>query len=360
MGTIVVHAGRPKSGSTSIQAFLAGHATALRAEGVDVVVPAPATAGGDRLVLAPVVTPDGGAAPPALANGGSLHWRLQAADDPAPLLADLVDQLDRRARQHDVVVLSGEALSLAVAGGDPGLLGALDELARRHRVRLAYYVRPQHAELEAQWCQAWRMDLGAEQATPADFVRLRASWLHHDRTRDLVAELAPGVELVLRPLLPTVLADGDAVVDLAATFLGSAGQRLVADAPPGRRWNPSLPLDLVNALRVELPGRFRPSPEHDADARRLRRAGWWRDLPPSPDAVRSRAVLQRWCRAELEPGNQRCIAAEGWPVADLVPPVPSDAPGGADLAELDELWCPAPSPRTAELAAAALACIDGG
>lgn len=359
MGSIVVHAGRPKAGSTSIQAFLAANASELRRRGIDVVVPAPGTPGSSRLELEPVESPTDGTVSPARANAGSLHQRLRAASAPEGVLRDLIDALSARARVHDVVVVSGEALSLFVAGGHPGFLGALATLADRHPVHVAYYVRAQHDELEAQWCHAWRTDPDGPQSRPSALVRVRASWVHHDRTTDLVAELAPGVDLAIRPLVPEVLRGGDVVTDFATGLLGDAGAEVLAAAPPGRRWNPTLPLELVNALRVELPGRFLPSPVTDAQVRRLRRRTWWRDLAPSPEAARGRLVLQRWCRAELEPGNQRLIAAHGWPVDHLVPPVPDDAAGGTDLGALDELWCPRPSARTAGLAARVLASIEG-
>jgi hypothetical protein len=90
-------------------------------------------------------------------------------------------------------------------------LGALDDLANRMRVRVAYYVRPQHTALEAAWRQ-WGFRSGL---SPSAFLDKRLNSLRYHHTYVHVTEAAPGVEFTMCPFHRDLLIGGDAVVDFA-------------------------------------------------------------------------------------------------------------------------------------------------
>lgn len=353
MGIVVIHAGMPKTGSSSLQAWLAEQAHRLRGRfDVQVLVAGIRSGNENRggLVLA---------APrfPRLEAGRLAKLYDAWGRDRQPEIDEsLLAQLDARAERARITVISSEALAGRFHRLDGVFLGRLSELGQRHEVRVAYYVRPQHTALEAAWRQwGFRSD-----QPPSDFVRRRSRQLDHFRTWRGIRPRAPSVSFEVRPFRTDLLWSGSLVDDFAQHFLGVQIERVRDRREPlDARVNRGLPLDLVNALGA-LPAGILWSGGHgnrrlNAVKPLLARL----EVPESETVRRSRTVLQAYAHRTFEDGNRRLISALGWPTAAFVPPVDAGAEGdvSADVSELDELW--APEAARAELGAAVARAVFG-
>ena len=154
MGTVVLHAGMGKAGSTSIQAWLAENVVRLRGLETSLLVLREASedSTGEPLRLTPYTSgsADSNLIGMALTpDGGEIESYLDS----------FFEQLGAAATRGRVVVFSAERMAEFFFRGLPGFLGRLDELGGRHRVRVAYYVRPQNTALEA--------SVGLSQRSPA-------------------------------------------------------------------------------------------------------------------------------------------------------------------------------------------------
>ena len=338
MGTLLVHAGRSKTGSSSIQRWLGDNARRLRSEA-------------GLHVLTVTRGADGGGFAAAECHGGSAksfvgHWPLDA-DRAAAVFKVLGHELETR----DSVVVSSEGFGRWLHERNEGVLPQLDLLARDHDVRVVYYVRPQHTALEAAWRQ-WGYRTGR---SPSDYLESQVESLHHGRTVTHARAAAPHVSFVVRPFRKDLLESGDVVTDFARVFLG-----LPAAASTDRPgWeNAGFPLELVNILRYAPAGMFWTSP-HDNSAigslRRLGVADW--DLPAGKRTQESRRVLQAYCHREYEQGNQELIRQFDWRADYFVPPAQPGSAGGAELTELDQLWEPDASEAEQKVIFCALAAL---
>lgn len=326
MGTIILHAGMSKTGSSAIQGYLVRGQRELAAAGVVVAAGRPDGAGVrvEEFRSGPV-------------NSGDLvpHLRDPSAGPAAAM--SLADELDRLARGHPWVVLTGEAFEQPFWRPDHDVLAALQQLAGRHHVRVAYYVRPQHTALEAAWRQ-WGFRSGW---SPAAYLRDRARAGDRYRYRYLstlhrVRELAPDIDLAMRPFRRDLLVGGDVVTDFVSTFLPVHARTpdVVRDD------NVGLALDLVNMLQFPAGAPLWTSAHHNRLFNHVKQLYADVDAAPSPDALRGRDVLQAWCHETFEPENQDLVRALGWRTDAWVP---AGAGAPSDLALLDELWrAPAP------------------
>ncbi len=322
MAEIIFHAGMPKTGSTSIQAWLAAHLDLLE----------------NRGITAMRITRHGGAGgpislvPSTAADAMSVWFREanRKAGRPA-VTAEICDAIDDAAACHDRIVLSGESYEVLFNNSGPDALTHLDALSRRHRVRVAYYVRPQHTWLESAWLQ-W----GFRHTQAPDF------WLTWQRPRiDYFGTLcnvrsgAPNLPFEMRPFRRDLLMGGNVVSDFGRVFLD------LVDEPSLDRWqlgaNESLPLDAAILLRGAPLGMFWSSIH---DNRRLyplkHLIAQWK-IGDTELAIRSRAILQHYAYETFEEGNQRVIAELGWPTEHFVPP-PAPTDDGEELAVLNDLW----------------------
>lgn len=328
MGTIVIHAGMPKTGSTSLQRWLARRAGALRSEhGIQVLV-ARAGPPGRGLVL-------GAPRFPRLEAGRLAKLYDGPGSRRGALNERLLAQLDARAGRAPLTVVSSEALAGGLHRLDEPLLAGLGELACRHRVRVAYYVRPQDAALEAHWCQ-WGFRSDQE---PSRFVALRSRQLEYVATWTGVRERAPGVAFEVRPFRRDLLHAGDIVGDFAHHFLG-VEQAVLPRSAAGAWDNQGLPLDVANALRSVPDGILWTHGHGNRRLDAVRRIVTKLDLPESEAARRSRLVLRDYAHERFEIGNLRLISALGWPTDGFVAPRTGErSPLAPDeLAALDELW----------------------
>jgi hypothetical protein len=329
VGTIIIHAGMAKAASSTVQRWLAAHAPELEAE--HSIAVAVAKAGKPiRLVK---YERDGSI------NSEAMMVSTRLSQDVRTTVLDTAfTELDRFADRHPVVVISSESFSDALWRPDKDFLRRLNVLGARHKVRLAYYLRPQHTAMEAAWRQ-WGFRSGAP---PSVYLGSRDSQMHYGRIYRDVRSLAPRVGFVPRPFRPDLLDQGDIVSDFAGRFLG-----VHVPAQAVMPANRGLPLDVVNVLALAPEGVLKWAPHDNRVMNEVKRLFSEVEIPDSDEVVRSRAVLQAYCHEVFEPGNRQLISELRWPTREWVPP-PSEA-AEADLRLLDELWTPKASP--AELGA---------
>jgi hypothetical protein len=339
MGTLVIHAGMSKTGSSSIQSWLADHASWLQAERGVHLLAVRTTA-----EASPVVVPceDGSSA---------------SSVSPKPLNAagatKLFTQLNKWLQRWNTVVMTSEGFgSWFYSARARVMLPALDKFAVEHDVRVAYYVRPQHTALEAAWRQ-WGF---REPLKPSEYIRRRVESLHFLTTLDRVRDHAPHVSFVMRPFRSDLLERGDVVADFAKYFLGITDVQF----SPSDTWeNRGLPLELVNVLRYAPKGLFWASPDDNAKLRKLRRLGvteW--PITQSTKVQESRALLQAFCNREYEPENHVLSERLAWCTDHFVPPAPVDLDDECiDIGKLDELWEPEASKQEQALLFHALSAL---
>ncbi len=338
MGTIVLHAGIPKAGSSSVQEWLRKHATTLRRRhGIFVfvatcepIIPSKQTKPVHRVSL--MLHQKG-----SVNSGGLVECYLAHDSDKKAIAGAFFEQLDRAADRHPVVVLSGEAFAHVFWKGDGVFLEALDRLAHRHETRVAYYVRPQHSTLEAAWRQwGFRTD-----RQPSRFIAERARHLHYFSTYEAMRRLIPKVSFQPRPFRRDLLDSENIVVDFAKRFLD------LVDTPTlsSDLWvNRGLPLEIVNLLRKMPEGILWRSPHDNFRLNQLKRIVGRLELPASEKIRTSRTVLQHYCHEVFEEDNLKLIAALRWETDHFVPAVAS-LPKGSELglSALDTLWEPSAS-----------------
>lgn len=340
---IVIHAGMPKTGSTSLQVALRLDARRLAEDhGIHVLADA---AGG----LAPYRE-----GPTVAANAFPLryHAALQrgaAADELEGIARDHGTALAELAARHGTIVISSEALSTPLVRRDDSYLRGLNTIGDSTPVRFVYYVRPQHDALESQWRQ-WGYKSGR---APSAWVESAANDLDYAGSLEHARQVGPAVAFEARPFRPDLLRGGDVVADFFVDVLGVPDPTTETALDE----NPGLSLDLVALLRdhpelyatpgVGVGGQIETALRQHQIAKLV--AGW--DIAASPEAVRSRLILQHFSHDRFEPANRRLIAAEGWATDHFV--ASSTDPGG-QLGELDHLWQRPTDPTAAAYFRAAL------
>jgi len=343
MARVLIHAGMPRTGSSSIQRWLRDHGSWLRETGT--TTPLRATVDDARDVR--IAAGDGRSS----MNSKQVWSAYQA--EPArrrEVVTTLLEGLAREAGRHGAVTISAESFGAWFWRGDAEFAAELNDLGRSCDVEIAYYVRPQHAALEAAWrARGFRGD-----EDPSEFLWARCPHLDHRRTIDFVATAAPRVRFTPRPFRRDLLAGGNVVVDFARTFLGVE----VAPVDDPEAWrNRGLPLELANSLHwgpdAVIPDQPVGEPGEARAIERLRRLSADLDLPTSDEIRLSRLVLQQACHERFEPDNLRLIAELGWETDEWVPAVQEEV-GGATFERLDELWRPRASAAELTLIAAAL------
>lgn len=331
MATVVIHAGMPKTGSTSIQRWIIDNATRLRSErGIETLVATGGTSRNptDQVRLEPY---DSGPI-----NSGRVI-REWLANDRSPTVARrFIGDLSVYAGEAETVLVTGEALSQAFWREDETFLGGFEELASVHDVRVAYYVRPQHTSLEAGWREGGFKD---PKRQPSEWVVEQCRrGLHYLPTLETVDRVAPRVDFGMRPFVAEVLDGSNPVEDFVHHFLH------IDEECRDVHVNPGLPLELVNLLRHAPDGWFwkRLDLENYPETYpRWKFAGLFAGLDAGPSAriARSRRILRSYCRRIFEAGNRRLINRFEWPLEYLVPPGELvDDPWTLD--ELDDLWAP--------------------
>jgi hypothetical protein len=330
MGTLVVHAGMPKAGSSSVQRWLGKQGKWLRdAHGLQLIS---ARSGEDP------DRPEVALCPQGSSESDQIGGRLTPAGAKA-----LFDQLDRYLQRHEFIVITSESFAAWFYRSKSHVLPALNELAATHPTRVAYYVRPQHTSLEAAWRQ-WGFREGSK---PSDYLRGRMRSLRYFSTVEHVQGTAPSVQFIVRPFRTDLLLGGNVVTDFAMTCLG------IDDFPPlpPDQWaNRGFPLELVNLMRNAPAGSLWSGRNDNSKLSLLRNITATWSVSESPKVRRSRDLLQAFCHREFEPENQRLIRHLGWQTEQFVPPVPTQSETEAvDLNDLDHLWEPEASEEEQQL-----------
>jgi hypothetical protein len=316
---IVIHAGMPKAGSSSIQEWLEANSATVREQGYTVSVAREGESGD------PVFVPHEGGA----VNSGWVVDRVveMPATERREAVDVFVDALASCAEQYGNIVISGESFAQMFWSGSSPAFESLQRLSTLHEVRVAYYVRPQHASLEAEWRQ-WGFR-GGEQ--PSTYIERCAGHLHYATTRSTAHALAPGMDFEPRPFRRDLIDSGDPVVDFAGRFLG------VEVHEASRRANRGLPLEVVNILRAAPVGMFWDDAHDNGRIERIKQL-LGGDLFPEDDRVAlSRRVLGKYAFNRFAAEN----AELGW--EDFVP-LPDDEARIPGLEALDRLWAPTTSP----------------
>jgi hypothetical protein len=337
MGTLIIHAGMSKTGSSSIQRWLSDNVRWIQSQY------------GFRMLAVNIEDPD--TPHVVVCPSGAVASHLGYEPLSSVGVAKLFDQLNCILGDQGVALMTSEAFSSWFYSGRAKVLPTLGTFALAHDVSIAYYVRPQHSALEAAWCQ-WGF---REPFKPSEFLSRRLHSLHFTSTMRRVRDEAPGLSFTIRPFRRDLLNSGDVVTDFAKVFLG------INDAVhlSGSTWeNRGLPLELVNILRYAPSGQFWESPHDNRKLRQLRALGLgsW-PTSGSPKAHRSRTVLQAFCHAEFEPENRQMIHDLRWPTDHFVPPPTDQSDVSADLMALDDLWEPDASDWERELLFHALATL---
>lgn len=349
MGKIVVHAGMPKAGSSSVSAWLERHAGDLRKEsGIHFCV-AQAKNGVVRVLPYVRGVPYVRRSP----NSASLLVAADAADEHREgVIESFSASLDERAESKRFVVLASEAFAEFFWRPDEVFLAALQELTRRHEVHVAYYVRPQDTSLEAAWRQ-WGFRYSA---LPSAYLASRERQLRYLETYRAVGRLAPDVRFLPRPFRRDLL-DGNVATDFDRRFLRGADAPVAPDSP----WeNQGLPLDVVRALRAAPSGLLWESPHDNRAMGVVKKLVEQLDGAESEDARLSRRILKRYSHDLYEAGNRELISELGWDTDAFVQGVEHAGESG-DLSRLDELWSSRGSPLEQALLHRALAeLVDDG
>ena len=324
MGTIILHAGMPKTGSTSVQRWIIDNRKRLSEQhDLQVLVARNATSS-EEWRLQPYES--------GRVNSGPLV-KAWYAERPSSTIADrFVDDLADFATRHRAVLVTAEGLSQVFWRVDEPFLVGLEELSRHHDVRVAYYVRPQHAAIEANWREAgYKQGL----APSAYVVEQTTHGLRYWRTLDAVRRLAPSIDFGMRPFGLDLLDGTNPVEDFVAHFLS------LDEECPNVHANPGLPLQLVNVLRHSPEGWFwHGNGEVENYPRwKYKKVFEGLEVVDAPSIVRSRLILQQYSHEVFEPENQMLIHDLGWPIEAFVPSAPG-LDGQRDVGDLDVLWAP--------------------
>jgi hypothetical protein len=330
MGVIVLHAGMSKTGTSSIQHWLAQHVESLGERGINAVRVV------QRSREAPVSvvrsTRDNAKSTP-LVDGLKL---TEPADIRVDALRRVLELVATEADRDGVVVISNEGYETLFQHDVPEFRQALDAVADAHTVRVAYYVRPQHGWLEAAWRQ-WGF---RHTQQPSAWLRRQEPKIRYGRTLAIVREEAPCISFEVRPCRRDLLVGGDVVQDFAKVFLGLDDPPLAGSEDA---WaNRGFPLEVSILLRYAPAGAFWSSLHDNKTLDRLREFVLRWQLPETEPIARSRKILQQYCYQTFEPENLQLIEELGWQTPNFVSPVGGEwrgacAPG---LDQLDELWTP--------------------
>jgi len=334
MGRLILHAGMPKTGSSTIQTWLRANSARLRdLHDIDVLVVRTRDSVGTPRVE--IEAHESGSV-----NSGQFIERYMRPGAPREAMSrELFDGIARRSETGSSAIISGEAFAQPFWRKDAVFLDSLARLSEAHRVTVAYYVRPQHTALEAAWRQ-WGFRSGS---SPSQYLLRRSEQMFYLDTYEFLSSEYPRVDFAIRPFRSDLLFEGDVILDFVAEVL-----RLEARFPvtAGTWTNRGLPLEIVNALRSAPPGLLWQSPHDNRVLTTIKRLleELELELPESEDVRLSRALLKRHAWNVFEMDNRKLASSLGWQCDSFIEALDqSDAPGAgaaSELTRLDQLWRP--------------------
>jgi hypothetical protein len=217
---IIVHAGFPKCGSSSIQAALFHNFARLQKDGVSLF--------GKELRIAD-----------ASADLGVPLWFLEHAKEKGELLAErLSDEIAsvRGGNGDRIGILSAENLSR------PEMAPLFASLDSRLEVSLVFYLRPQREWIPSAWKQ-WDLKRGM---SLSDFVSrcVRIRRPPFKRSIETWRSVLPNASVHVRFLIPELLTGGNPAVDFF-DLVGLSRDRYAIEEEPR---NPSLDFSILHVL----------------------------------------------------------------------------------------------------------------
>jgi hypothetical protein len=325
MGTLILHAGRPKTGSTAIQRWIEQQAAMLRREHAI-----------DSAVIR--VDPSHRVQVVPYRRGPVTSWLVvkhyRESGRARSVIDELMAKLDAELAGSRTLLLTAEHFGDLLRRPDANFAEGLNELARTHVVRVAYYVRPQHTAVEGHWKQ-WGFRFRDQ--TPAKYVSTTSRGFRYLRTLECAQQMMPRVSFEMRPFRRDLLDGEDVVVDFGRRFLGLSSPPTEAIEPP---INQGIPLEVANLLHCAPPWLV---PQDHSGLRQLellQRYLAGSHCSESDEIRRSRLIVQQYCHDEHEADNEALIRHLDWPTTHFVPHLESNDRQPGDLEELDELWRP--------------------
>lgn len=344
MSLITIHAGMPKAASSTVQTWLGLNRQRLREDHDTVIL----RATGLRSSGAEVVVEPAEGRSVVSARAVVIAFLARGSNGPQ-LAASLATAIDQHACKHRAVVLTSEGLTQLLLRGNKNFLSALEELARDHDVRIAYYVRPQNEALEACWRQ-WGFRTGTK---PSIYLEANLVRMDYLGTRRCVLKKAPGVAFSPRPLRRDLLDGGNVLVDFAARYLDLTA----ASVGTSEIWaNPGLPLELVNELQGLQETKLWGSIHDNVRLEHLKGFLQTRKFEESARVRDSREVLRAIAHHRFEADNRELASLCAWGTDHWIP-APNPELGVPPLSVMDELWAPAASPAIRGLLHEALAFV---
>lgn len=324
MAVIVIHAGMPNAGSSSIQVWLEKSWRALR-ESDFTLVAAPRGESGDIAFI------------PYEEGPADSGWMFdEAGREPHAVqqkTADaLVEGLAECAERFGNAVVSSEHFAIPFWRLQDPILAGFQQLSSTHELRVAYYARPQDSGLEAAWRQAgYRTG-----APPSVYVAENAVRMDYAGTRKGVWEVAPSLKFEPKPFRKDLLDRGHVVSDFARHFLEIDVQEEID-------WvNRGLPLEVINVLHAAPTAMFWDESYGNQRIARIKALVDGEHFPEDNRVALSRQVLRKYAFEKFTDGN----AELGWDDFVLPPDDPEQIPG---LEALDSLWTPSASPAELSL-----------
>jgi hypothetical protein len=350
MGTIVIHAGMGKTGSTSLQDWLQQQAPALLKKSNTAVVRAELQNGWFRSDPSVCFVP-----PTSLGvASNSLADVLRTNRDQNPeWCKQFANGLKALSERHDLTVVSSEAFAQLFQAGHPHFLSALDNVAASTPVRVAYYVRPQHTALEAWWRQwGFRMEM-----TAPDYIRKFSTYMHYLQTASLVREVAPRIAFEVRPFIPDNSKFSNVCADFATEFLRLNHTDCEQIVPVWANRGISLEATILLRQAAECM-LWRDRDDNDL-------LDWLQPLlarvtiDPDENIVASRKLLWSYAHRVFEAENQALIAQFGWEIDTMIPTPTDDVECDANSLDLlEEYWSPTMSKNEERLFFAVLNELD--
>ena len=330
MECIELHIGMPKAGSTTIQSWLSLSETRRLLAGLGISVCAARTDHAGSTMIEPYESG-------RINSGGVIPRYYQADPEVARGIIDgFFTALEKAVVRLGHIILSSEAFTQPFWKDDGYFLEHLQRLAEAHRVRVAYYVRPQHSALEAAWRQ-WGFRTGQR---PAAYVRRRSAQLHYLETVLRAKAAVPDVELLVRPFREDLLEGGDIISDYVRVVLGLAVSP--SDIHAGGLWeNRGLPLEVVNLLSGVPRGLLWSGPHDNEAIDAIREMLGEVDIPTSERIEESRRVLLGYSHGVFESANLDLVAMQGWATDHFVPSPRPQVP--VNIGRLNRLWAPSAS-----------------
>ena len=332
MATAIIHAGMGKTGSSSIQLWLAANMNILSEKyGTNVLrayVRSDEETGRLKCILQQVEEDTHSDSNELVQASHSMVAEEKHAFY-ASFYSQLRDFLDRGIN----VIISAEAFYTLLVNYNHAFLTPLNNIAENHNVHVAYYVRPQDEAMESAWRQwGFRTNMA-----PHKYLLSYEKSLHYYNTYLKLIEVAPKVKFTLRPYRNDLLSSGNVVTDFVNNILGLNEAEFTNSRSV---WvNPTLPLEIVNLMRALPRNVLWSSPHDNIKLNRLKRIFAFDDGDGSERTRKSRQIIKNYCYSKFEKENESMLHEMKWGADEFITGLNNkESALGGKLEEVDELW----------------------